>query len=146
MRRGARPSQAASSNNNSGPLRIQYLQNHGVEKVITGQTTGEGIKRTPAYETPKSKSELEKWRKEFWETRTSGSQEIWALLQNCVAEDNETALALIEAAELTMPQNSLTTCVDHSGVYYRVPIACINDPVRYDANESLKNMKEKKKP
>ena len=73
VRRGARPSQAASSNNNSGPLRIQYLQNHGVEKVITGQTTGEGIKRTPAYETPKSKSELEKWRKEFWETRTSGS-------------------------------------------------------------------------
>ena len=62
------------------------------------------------------------------------------------AEDNDTALALIEAAELIMPQNSLTTCVDHSGVYYRVPIACINDPIRYDANESLKNMKEKKKP
>jgi len=44
---------------------------------------GEGIKKTPAYETPLNKNELEKWRNEFWgkllflsilETRTSGSQ------------------------------------------------------------------------
>jgi hypothetical protein len=28
--------------------------------------TGEGIKRTPSYETPLSRSELEKWRKDFW--------------------------------------------------------------------------------
>ena len=55
-------------------------------------------------------------------------------------------MALIEAAELTMPQNSLTTCIDQSGVYYRIPIACINDPIRYDADEILKRMKEKHKP
>jgi len=33
---------------------------------MTGQTTGEGIKKTPAYETPLTKNELDKWRKEFW--------------------------------------------------------------------------------
>ena len=27
---------------------------------------GEGIKRTPAYETPLNKHDLDKWRKEFW--------------------------------------------------------------------------------
>ena len=27
---------------------------------------GEGIKKTPAYETPMTHSELEKWRLEFW--------------------------------------------------------------------------------
>jgi len=34
--------------------------------VINGQTSGEGIKKTPAYETPLSKNDLDKWRKEFW--------------------------------------------------------------------------------
>jgi hypothetical protein len=68
----------------------------------------------------------------FLETRTSGSKEIWQLLQNACQEDNETAQALIGAADLTMPQNSLTTCIDTAGVYYRVPIACINEPNNYD--------------
>ena len=58
-------------------MRIQYLQNHGVEKVIQSKTTGHGIKKTPSYETPLSKHKLEKWLQDFWETRTSGSKEIW---------------------------------------------------------------------
>ena len=37
-----------------------------IEKVISGKVSGEGIKKTPAYETPLMKAELEKWRKEFW--------------------------------------------------------------------------------
>lgn len=36
------------------------------------------------------------------------------------------------AGELQMPQNSLTLCIDESGVYYRVPICIINDPINYD--------------
>jgi hypothetical protein len=58
------------------------LQNPTVEKVIQGETVGEGIKKTPAFETPLSKEELEKWRNDFWETRTSGSPDIWMLLKN----------------------------------------------------------------
>ena len=37
-----------------------------IEKVIAGQVAGEGIKKTPAYETPLTSHELEKWRTEFW--------------------------------------------------------------------------------
>jgi hypothetical protein len=37
-----------------------------IEKVSATQVVGEGIKKTPAYETPLTKHELEKWRKEFW--------------------------------------------------------------------------------
>ena len=61
-----------------------------IEKVVAGQVVGEGIKRTPAYETPMMKHDLDKWRKEFWgkfllfsnnvnytETRTSGAAHIW---------------------------------------------------------------------
>jgi hypothetical protein len=127
-------------------LRIQYLQNPNVEKILQNQTTGEGIKRTPSYETPLSKSKLEQWRLEFWETRTSGSHEIWQLLRNACQEDAETASALILAADLTMPQNSLTTVIDTAGVYYRVPIACINDPVNYEKNYQLQQLKSKQAP
>lgn len=66
------------------------------------------------------------------ETRTSGSPHIWQLLRNACEEDAATAEALILAAGLQMPQNSLTTAIDENGVYYRVPIACINEPVNYN--------------
>ena len=39
----------------------------------------------------------------FIETRTSGSREIWQLIQNACDADHETAKALIEAAGLYMP-------------------------------------------
>ena len=45
-----------------------------------------------------------------------------------------------------MPQNSLTTCIDQAGVYYRVPIACINDPINYEQNHLMKALSEKAKP
>lgn len=45
-----------------------------------------------------------------------------------------------------MPQKSLTTCIDATGVYYRVPIACINDPVNYDKNYQLQRMMQKQAP
>jgi len=104
------------------------------EKVVHGQAAGDGIKRTPAYETPMTKHELDKWRKEFWETRTQGSAHIWQLLRNSCEETPETAEALILAAGLTMPQNSLTLVIDENGVYYRVPISCINEPSNYSVN------------
>ena len=72
------------------------------------------------------------------ETRTSGSQDIWNLLRNACIEDEATSIAMIEAVGVEMPQRSLTTCIDQAGVYYRVPIACINDPVNYEQNYQMK--------
>jgi hypothetical protein len=57
-----------------------------------------------------------------------------------------TAIALVEAAELRLPQNSLTCAIDRTGQYYRVPIACINDPKTYGRNEELQRMMSKKSP
>lgn len=39
-----------------------------------------------------------------------------------------------------MPQQSLTTCIDQGGVYYRVPIACINDPIEYEQDDQMKKL------
>ncbi len=57
-----------------------------------------------------------------------------------------TGLALVEAAELQLPQNCLTTVIDQAGVYYRVPIACINDPFNYCKNNQLDELKAKRSP
>lgn len=45
-----------------------------------------------------------------------------------------------------MPQNSLTLCIDDTGVYYRVPICVINDPISYDADFQAQKLKNKKAP
>ena len=127
--------------------------------IIEGKSAGEGIKRTPAYETPLDKHSLIKWRKEFWgkftsdrgwlsviETRTSGHFQVWTMLKNCCEEDAETANALILAAGMQMPQNSLTLVVDESGMYYRVPICMINEPENYTADFVTQKLFDKVQP
>ena len=39
----------------------------------------------------------------YLETRTAGAKQVWELIHSAVDEDCETAMALIEAAELQLP-------------------------------------------
>jgi hypothetical protein len=57
-----------------------------------------------------------------------------------------TALAIVNAAELQLPQDSLTTAIDSQGIYYRIPIACINDPQKYSVDKVLEKMQAEKAP
>ena len=50
------------------------------------------------------------------------------------------------AAGLQMPSNSLTLVVDEQGIYYRVPISCINEPINYNVNYVDQKLKQKPKP
>lgn len=120
------------ANSFTNALKITYLQNPSVETVDTQKTVGQGIKRTYAYNTPLSRQQLEKWREEFWETRTAGSKQVWELLHAACTQDENNAMTFIQAGELNLPQNCLTTVIDQGGIYYRIPIACINDPNLYD--------------
>ena len=80
------------------------------------------------------------------ETRTSGSKQVWQLLKNACEADHEDAYALILAAQLQLPQESLTTAIDQAGVYYRVPICCIQNPDGYEIDAAMDAMKSKKAP
>lgn len=53
---------------------------------------------------------------------------------------------MIEASELKISNDSITLVIDSSGIYYRVPIACINDPVKYVESEEKKKIESKAKP
>ena len=45
-----------------------------------------------------------------------------------------------------MPQNSLTLVIDEHGMYYRVPICVINEPINYDADYIAKKLVDKAAP
>lgn len=68
------------------------------------------------------------------------------MLRSCAEEDHETANALILAAGMQMPQNSLTLVVDETGMYYRVPICVINDPENFNADFQTEKLKSKVQP
>lgn len=40
----------------------------------------------------------------------------------------------------------MTLCIDETGVYYRVPICLINDPINYDADFQTQKLKSKAAP
>lgn len=71
-----------------------------MEIIKHDKTIGEGVQKTLCYDTPYTVEELDKWRKEFWETRTSGAKEVWMLLKNACECSNDDAMALIAAAQL----------------------------------------------
>jgi len=74
-----------------------------VEIIKHDKTIGEGVQKTLAYDTPYTVTELDKWRQDFWETRTGGSKQVWQLLKNACEADNDDAVALIAAAQLQLP-------------------------------------------
>lgn len=68
------------------------------------------------------------------------------LLKSACEETHDTAEALILASGLQMPQNSLTLVSDEAGVYYRIPLSCINEPSNYSINYQDQKLKQKPKP
>ena len=45
-----------------------------------------------------------------------------------------------------MPQNSLTLVIDESGIYYRIPICVINEPLNFNADYLAEKLKNKEAP
>ena len=68
------------------------------------------------------------------------------MLHSACDEDHETAEALILASGLQMPNNSLTLCIDEQGIYYRLPVCVINNPLNYDADFQAEKLKSKEQP
>ena len=110
---------------------VNYPPNPSIEKVLEDQYTNRGIKWTLAYQCKVSPEELNKWRNEFWETRTQGNKQVWEVLKSAVDATPEDAEAIIKAAGLNAHAGVMTLVFDDQKFPYRVPIAWINDPVEY---------------
>lgn len=80
-----------------------------------------------------TRAELDRERREFFETRVTGRPEVWAALATAIAMiragDLATAQSIVDAAGVTVPTGDLCEgCYDEQGVLYRLPQCIVSDP------------------
>lgn len=80
-----------------------------------------------------TRAELDRERREFFETRVTGRPEVWAALATAIhllrAGDLATAQSIADAAGVTVPTGDFCEgCYDEQGALYRLPQCIVSDP------------------
>lgn len=80
-----------------------------------------------------TRADLDRERREFFETRVTGRPEVWAALVTAISlmqsGDLTTAQSIIDAAGVTVPTGDLCEgCYDEQGMLYRLPQCIVSDP------------------
>lgn len=84
---------------------------------------------------PLTEGQLRSKRDEFWDTAPAfdGRKEIWdALRAATVAAENtdfQLSQAILDGANISVPNGFLTECYDELGTQYKVPIYCLSYPI-----------------
>jgi len=84
---------------------------------------------------PLTEGQLRSRRDEFWDTAPvfDGRKEIWDALRAASvaieALDFDLAQAILDGANISVPNGSLTECYDELGTLYRVPVYCLSNPI-----------------
>ncbi|XP_044734818.1 ubiquitin domain-containing protein 1 [Chrysoperla carnea] len=84
---------------------------------------------------PLTEGQLRSKRDEFWDTAPAfdGRKEIWDALRAAAiaaeALDFELAQAILDGANISVPNGYLTECYDELGTRYQVPIYCLSYPI-----------------
>lgn len=89
-----------------------------------------------------TRSELDKERQEFFDTRVTGHAEIWATLKVVVGlladGDITTAQSIVDAAAITVPTGDLKNgAYDEAGNLYQIPEHVISDPQNLAPDEGI---------
>jgi hypothetical protein len=112
-----------------------------IMKIKPNNYTNKGFYRTYEYVSLISKEELEKQRKEFWDTRVGGNPIVWKKLRDIIQNKNiERAVRVLKNGKIYPIGNSLEICLDKSGRRYAIPIYIINDPVEYSLKTEQKKL------
>lgn len=86
-------------------------------------------------EVPLTSGQLTSKRDEFWDTAPAfdGRKEIWDALRAAVQamenKDQALAQAIINGANITLPNGTLMDCYDELGNHYQLPVYCLSIPV-----------------
>lgn len=84
---------------------------------------------------PLTEGQLRSKRDEFWDTAPAfeGRKEIWdALRAAAVAAESldfQLAQAILDGANISVPNGFLTECYDELGTRYQVPVYCLSYPI-----------------
>mmetsp|Transcript_11591 Transcript_11591/g.31224 ORF Transcript_11591/g.31224 Transcript_11591/m.31224 type:complete len:148 (-) Transcript_11591:89-532(-) len=89
--------------------------------------------------------QLERLRREFWETRIEGREEMWQALRAAAeADSDELRDEFVKAAGIRPASRTATllSCYDERGALYEVPIYCLRAPENLDAEPACAEFKE----
>jgi hypothetical protein len=91
---------------------------------------GEGIKQIPAYECKIAYDKLNELKEKFWKSRKHNKR-IWRAIRECCESDADTAVVLLEAAELACAKSDLRQVIvlTNPDYIFKVPNYCVCDPV-----------------
>ncbi|XP_014610183.1 PREDICTED: ubiquitin domain-containing protein 1 isoform X2 [Polistes canadensis] len=91
---------------------------------------------------PLTEGQLRSKRDEFWDTAPAfdGRKEIWDALRAgataAEAQDYQLAQAILDGANVSVPNGFLTECYDELGTRYQVPIYCLSYPINIVKEDS----------
>lgn len=91
---------------------------------------------------PLTEGQLRSKRDEFWDTAPAfdGRKEIWDALRAATtaaeALDFQLAQAILDGANISVPNGYLTECYDELGTQYKVPIYCLSYPINIVKEEN----------
>lgn len=91
---------------------------------------------------PLTEGQLRSKRDEFWDTAPAfeGRKEIWDALRAAAvaaeAIDFELAQAILDGANVSVPNGFLTECYDELGTRYQVPVYCLSYPINIVKEDS----------
>ena len=91
---------------------------------------GEGIKQIPAYVCKLPYDQLNALKERFWNSKKK-YRRVWKAIRECCESDADTAVILLEAAEMACVHNDLREVIVLSNPDYvfKVPNYCVCDPV-----------------
>ena len=91
---------------------------------------GEGIKQIPAYKCEIPYDKLNELKEKFWKSRVKYKR-VWKAIRECCESDSETAILLLEAAEMACVHNDLREVIvlQNPDYVFKVPNYCVCDPV-----------------
>ncbi|XP_023709615.1 ubiquitin domain-containing protein 1 isoform X2 [Cryptotermes secundus] len=91
---------------------------------------------------PLTEGQLRSKRDEFWDTAPAfdGRKEIWDALRAAAvaaeAVDFGLAQAILDGANISVPNGFLTECYDELGTRYQVPVYCLSYPINIVKEDS----------
>ncbi|BET02098.1 ubiquitin domain-containing protein [Nesidiocoris tenuis] len=91
---------------------------------------------------PLTEGQLRSKRDEFWDTAPAfeGRKEIWDALRAAAvaaeSTDFQHAQAILDGANISVPNGFLTECYDELGTRYQVPVYCLSYPINIVKEDS----------
>ncbi|KAK3859911.1 hypothetical protein Pcinc_034004 [Petrolisthes cinctipes] len=93
---------------------------------------------------PLTEGQVRSKRDEFWDTAPEfeGRREIWDALKAAAlaleSHDYDLAQAIVDGANITLPNGALTDCYDELGTRYQLPVYCLSLPLNLLQSEQEK--------